>query len=144
EIYASGALMQFGMHAEVARRANVLGMGALVDLALEAGVRRFVHVGGYKIGEAGAFERHGITHDGPYDPATYAPYYRTLGAYEASKLEADHLVRDAARVRGLPLVSIHPGGVIGDSRSGETTQFVGFAPLVEAIYRGKLPAIPGG
>jgi hypothetical protein len=59
-------------------------------------------------------------------------------------MEADHLVRDAARTRGLPLARIHPGAVIGDSRTGETTQFFGFPPIVEAIWRGKLPMVPGG
>jgi len=78
-----------------------------------------------------------------FDAAAYDRLYRTIGAYEASKLESDHLVRDAARTRGLPLTRIHPGAVIGDSRTGETTQWFGFAPLVEAAWRGKLPAVPG-
>lgn len=136
DYYALGSVMQFGLDAEIARRTNVGGMAELVNLALSGAPRRFIHVGGFKIAETASNE--------PYLAERYAPLYRELGAYEASKVEADHLVRDAAARRGLPLVSIHPGGVIGDSRTGETTQFVGFSPLVEALYYGKLPAVPGG
>lgn len=145
DVFHAGAVMQFAMSEDVARRANVDGTQALVDLALEApNLRRFVLVGGYKVGDDASFRDVGIDPDAPYVSAAYAPLYRSLGAYEASKMEADHLVRDAARTRDLPVTRVHPGGVIGDSRTGETTQFVGFAPLVEALWFGKLPAVPGG
>ncbi|MBA3817327.1 MAG: alpha/beta fold hydrolase [Deltaproteobacteria bacterium] len=145
DFFHAGALMQFAMSEEVARRANVDGTQALVELALEApNLRRFVLIGGFKIGDDASFHEVGIDPDAPYVAAAYAPLYRSLGAYEASKMEADHLVRDAARTRDLPITRIHPGGVIGDARTGETTQFVGFAPLVEQLWFGKLPAVPGG
>lgn len=145
DVFHAGALMQFGMTEEVARRANVDGTRALIDLALAApALERFVHVSGFKIGDDVAFHELGLDPDGPFDPARYDRLYNKVGGYEASKLEADHLVRAAARERGLPLARVNPGAVIGDSRTGETTQFFGFAPIVEAIWRGKMPAVPGG
>ncbi len=150
DVFHAGALMQLGLGAAEARRANVDGTRALLELVLGArppgapALRRFVHVSGFKIGDDVAFGALGIDPEAAYDPAIYAPLYRRLGAYEASKMEADHLVRDAARTRGLPLTRIHPGAVIGDSRTGETTQLVGFAPIVEQLWRGKMPVIPGG
>jgi pimeloyl-ACP methyl ester carboxylesterase/nucleoside-diphosphate-sugar epimerase len=145
EVFHSGALMQFGMTEEIARRANVDGTQALVELALEMpALHRFVHVGGFKIGDDASFTAERIDPQGPYVRSAYDPLYRRIGGYEASKMEADHLVRDAARQRGLPVTRIHPGGVIGDARTGETTQFIGFAPIVEALWYGRLPMVPGG
>ncbi len=144
DFFHAGALMQFGMSEATARSANVEGTAALVELALESpNLRRFVHVGGFKIGDDASFTQAGLDAGGAYSPALYAPLYTSHGAYEASKMEADHLVRDAARMRGLPVTRIHPGAVIGDSRTGETTQFVGFSPLVESLWYGKLSAVPG-
>jgi pimeloyl-ACP methyl ester carboxylesterase/nucleoside-diphosphate-sugar epimerase len=146
DIYHLGAAMQFGMAPAVAQRANIDGLTALIALARELPqLRRLVYVGGFKNGsDDRGFLAHGIDPREPFDHARYAPLYRRLGAYEASKMAADHLVRAAARAHDLPLSRVHPGGVIGDSRTGETTQFVGFAQLVEQLWYGKLPAVPGG
>jgi pimeloyl-ACP methyl ester carboxylesterase/nucleoside-diphosphate-sugar epimerase len=145
DVFHVGALMQFGMTESVARPANVEGTRVLIELALASPeLRRFVLVSGFKIGDDRAFHELGLDPDAAFDPAAYDRIYAKIGGYEASKLEADHLVRDAARTRGLPVTRIHPGAVIGDSRTGETTQFFGFAPIVEQIYRGKMPAVPGG
>ena len=74
----------------------------------------------------------------------YTPLYRRLGGYEASKMETDHLVRMRRDARASRSRASIPARVIGDSRTGETTQFFGFAPIVEALWRGKMPAVPGG
>ncbi|HUS31316.1 MAG TPA: alpha/beta fold hydrolase [Kofleriaceae bacterium] len=145
DVFHAGALMKWRMARDVAKAANVDGTQAVVDLALASrALRRFVHVGGFKAATAEAWTSRGIAHDAPFDHALYEGLYNRLGGYEASKLAADHLVRDAARTRGLPLTQVHPGGVIGDSCTGETTQFFGFAPLVQDLWYGKLPAVPGG
>jgi thioester reductase-like protein/pimeloyl-ACP methyl ester carboxylesterase len=143
DVFHAGALMQFGMSRELARAANVHGTRALLELVATPALRRFVLVSGFKIGDDLAFHALGLDPDGAYDPARYDRAYTQVGAYEASKLEADHLVRDFARRRDVSLVRVHPGAVIGDSRTGETTQMFGFAPLVEAVWRGKLPMVPG-
>lgn len=148
DVFHTGAVMQFGLTREAARRANVDGTRALIDLVRARGpgepaLRRFVHVSGYKIGDDRAFRALGIDPDAAYDPALLAPHYARLGCYEASKMEADHLVRDAGR-RGLPVTRIHPATLIGDSRTGESTQLFGLAPVIEQLSRGALKAIPGG
>lgn len=144
DVFHAGALMQFGMTEAVARAANVAGTRALLELVATPALRTFVLVSGFKIGDDVEFRALGLDPDGAYDAAHYDPLYRRLGGYEASKLEADHLVRDFTRTRGIALARIHPGAVIGDARTGETTQLFGFAPLVDKLWRGKLPAIPGG
>lgn len=149
DVFHAGAVMQFGLSADVARRANVDGTRTLIELVLEraAGeppLRRFVHVSGFRIGDPRTRDEIGIDSNAVYEPARYARLYRRLGAYEASKLEADHLVRDAARRRGLPLTLIHPAAVIGDSQTGESTEIVGLAQVIEQLWRGAMAAIPGG
>lgn len=144
DVFHAGALMQFGMTEAVARPANVAGTRTLLELVQSPALRRFVQVSGFKIGDDVQFRELGIDPKAAFDPAIYSPLYARLGGYEASKMETDHLVRDTARRQGFALTRIHPGGVIGDSRTGETTQFFGFAPLVQALWRGKMPAVPGG
>jgi pimeloyl-ACP methyl ester carboxylesterase len=61
-----------------------------------------------------------------------------LGAYEASKVEADAAVRARARERGVPLSIANPASVIGPG------QFVGLASLVSDLWHGRLPVLPGG
>ena len=145
DIYHLGALMAFGADRDRSRAANVAATRAVLDLAADApGLRRLVHLSGFRLIGGHQHRHHGIDPDGPYRAADYDRLYRRLGAYEASKMEADHLVRDGAAARGIPLTIINPGGVIGDSRTGETVQSIGFAALVEMLYRGKMPAVPGG
>ncbi len=144
DVYHCGALMQFGMSAELGRAANVHGTRALLELVATPALRRFVLVSGFKIGDDVAFRELGLDPDGAYAAAAYDRLYKRIGVYEASKLETDHLVRDFARTRGISIARVHPGAVIGDSRTGETTQWFGFSPLVEKLWLGKLPAIPGG
>lgn len=145
DIYHLGALMAFGADRDQSRAANVAATRAVLDLATEApGLRRLVHLSGFRLVGGHQHRHHGIDPDGPYRAADYDRLYRRLGAYEASKMEADHLVRDRAAARAIPLTVINPGGVIGDSRTGETVQSIGFAALVEMLYRGKMPAVPGG
>src|SRR4029078_5726971 len=70
--------------------------------------------------------------------------YRRIGGDEASKIEAEHLLHDFTRTRSIALGRLHPRAGGRDARTGGTTQMFGFAPLVDKIWRGKLPAIPGG
>jgi nucleoside-diphosphate-sugar epimerase/pimeloyl-ACP methyl ester carboxylesterase len=144
DVFHAGAVMQFGMAGEVARAANVHGTRALLELVATPGLSRFVLVTGFKGGDDVAQRSLGLEPEGPYFAASYDSLYARIGSYEASKLECDHLVRDFARRRGISLTRIHPGVVIGDSHTGETTQLFGFAPLVEKLWRGKLPGVPGG
>jgi nucleoside-diphosphate-sugar epimerase/pimeloyl-ACP methyl ester carboxylesterase len=143
DVFHCAALMQFGMSEQVARAANVGGTRALLELVATPALRRFVLVTGFKGGDDRSLLGHGIDPEGPYDAARFDRLYRH-GVYEATKLETDHLVRDFARSRGISIARVHPGAVIGDSRTGETTQMFGFAQLVDKLWRGKLPAVPGG
>ncbi|WP_028927571.1 SDR family oxidoreductase [Pseudonocardia acaciae] len=128
DVYNLGARFAFGLTAAQARRTNVDGALEAVRWAARLPApRRFVHISGYRVGS---------NH-------TEAPDYRR-GAYEASKVEAHRAVLALTAELGLPVAVVNPSTVIGDSVTGETTQYIGLASLVRDLSRGKLPAVPGG
>lgn len=122
DVYNAAARYAFGLGVEEARAANVTGALNVLDwAAVLPGLRRLVHISGYRV-SAG---------DG-------RPDYAALGAYEASKAEGDFAVRERARESGVPLTVVNPSTVIGPG------QYLGLATLVEDLWNGRLPAVPGG
>ncbi|GGN09439.1 alpha/beta fold hydrolase [Streptomyces fuscichromogenes] len=123
DVYNTAARFAFGIAAAEARAVNVTGAVHVVEWA--AGLprlRRVVHISGYRMAAA---------HRRP-------PDYRRQGAYEASKQEGDAAVRAAARALGVPLSIANPSTVIGPG------QYLGLAEVVAGLWRGRLPALPGG
>ena len=134
-VYHLAARFVFGATREEARRANVGGTENVMRWAhaLPA-LDRFVFLGGYRMTahplaslDARAIDRH------------YA-----AGAYEGSKIEAYVRFRALADELGLAWTAVHPSGVIGDSRTGETTQITGLGETVERLFEGRMPALVGG
>lgn len=131
DVFNTAALYRFGASARQARAVNVTGALNVLDLAESLpGTRRLVHLSGYRV--AGR------------PPAAAGPDpYRRLGAYEASKAEGDAAVRLRAAEHGTPLTAVCPGTVIGHSETGEAGQYIGLSTLVERLWQGRLPAVPG-
>ncbi|WP_371634648.1 alpha/beta fold hydrolase [Streptomyces zaomyceticus] len=122
DVYNTAARFAFGLGLAEARATNVTGALHVLEWAATlSGLRRLVHISGYRVSAA----------DGPADPTG-------LGAYEASKSEADAAVRARARELGVPLTIANPSSVIGPG------QYIGLASFVEDLWRGRLPALPGG
>lgn len=122
DVYNTAARYSFGLSVPEARAANVTGALNVLDWAATLpGLRRVVHISGYRVSAAGA-----------------RPDYARLGAYEASKVEADQAVRTRAAELGLPLTIANPSSVIGPG------QYIGLAALVKDLWNGRLPALPGG
>ncbi|MEU9116041.1 alpha/beta fold hydrolase [Streptomyces sp. NPDC048483] len=122
DVYNTAARFAFGLGVEEARATNVTGALHVLEWAAALpGLRRLVHISGYRVSAS----------DGH-------PDYAELGAYEASKLEADRAVRARGRELEVPLTLVNPGTVIGPG------QYIGLATLVEHLWNGKLPALPGG
>ncbi|MFC4058368.1 alpha/beta fold hydrolase, partial [Planomonospora corallina] len=120
DVYNTAARFAFGLTVEEARSVNVTGALNVADwAATRPGLRRLVHVSGYRVGGG-------------------RPDYRREGAYEASKKEGDAAVRARAAELGVPLTVVNPATVIGPG------QFIGLAALVRDLWRGRLPALPGG
>ncbi|KRB72456.1 hypothetical protein ASE03_23380 [Kitasatospora sp. Root187] len=134
DIHNLAARFRFGLPQDEARTANRDGaVHVLRWAAARPATRRLVHLSGYRV--AG--------HPSPLPPAHAARLYRRLGAYEASKIEGDSAVRALAPELSVPLSVVSPSTVIGHSVTGEAGQYIGLAPLVEQLYRGRLPALAG-
>jgi nucleoside-diphosphate-sugar epimerase len=87
------------------RRLNVAALRLLLDAACEARVERLVHVS-----SLGVYE--GRDHHGTDE--TVPPAAHSLDAYTRSKTEAEALVLDYHRRRGLPAAIVRPGFIYGE------------------------------
>jgi 2-alkyl-3-oxoalkanoate reductase len=87
------------------RRLNVEALRLLLDAACDARVGRFVHVS-----SLGVYE--GRDHHGTDE--TVPPAANSLDAYTRSKTEAEALVQDYRRQRGLPAAIVRPGFIYGE------------------------------
>ncbi|WP_183098715.1 alpha/beta fold hydrolase [Nocardioides pelophilus] len=135
EIHNLAGAFRFGMSGAEAYRGNVVTARRIVGLAARlVGGPRLVHVSGYRVGSLGDLP----SISGPADAA-----YDRLGAYEASKIEADRVVQADAAATGVPLTIVNPSTVSGESATGESEQLIGMAANLRDLWRGKLPAIPG-
>ena len=138
DVFSLAGRFEFGLDERQARRANV---DAPLHLARWAagrpGLRRFVHVSGYRVG--GMLADDEVPLSGPAKRRLYAQ----LGGYEASKCEGDAILRAEATGSGLPLTLVNPSTVIGHATTGETSQYLGLASIIADLWRGKLPLVPG-
>ncbi|GGL11031.1 SDR family oxidoreductase [Planomonospora parontospora] len=120
DVYNAAGRFAFGLTVQEARSVNVTGALNVADwAAARPGLRRLVHVSGYRVSGA-------------------TPDYRREGPYEASKKEADAAVRARAVELDLPLTVVNPSTVIGPG------QFIGLASLVRDLWHRRLPVLPGG
>jgi len=81
----------------------------VVESCLRHGVRRLVHVSSltvldYATQDSGAVVR---------EDAPLEPFPEQRGAYTQAKLQAENIVREATRTRGLPAVILRPGQIFG-------------------------------
>ncbi|WP_405366022.1 alpha/beta fold hydrolase [Kitasatospora sp. NBC_00039] len=137
DVHNLAALYRFGLSRAEAHAANVDGALHALDWAAGlSGLRRLVHLSGYRVGR-GAAPRHPLP--APEADALYA----RLGAYEASKQLGDAAVRVTAARLGVPLTTVNPSSVIGHSVTGEAGQYIGPAELVRQLWHGRLPLLPG-
>ncbi|MGW5648034.1 alpha/beta fold hydrolase [Saccharopolyspora sp. NPDC003752] len=137
DVFNTAALYRFGLQREEARAVNVDGaLNVLRWAATRRGLRRLVHVSGYRVG----LDRQARY---PLPEAELAALYRDKGAYEGSKFEADAAVRVVAARLAVPLTVVNPSSVIGHSATGEAGQYIGLAELVRQLWTGRLAALPG-
>ncbi len=141
DVFHLAARFAFGLGAEEAHRANVGGtLEAARWARARPALRRFVYLGGYRM-LAPSVALHHASY--PMEEQERARFYRERGGYEASKHESFLALQHFAANSSLRMTGVHPSGVIGDARTGETTQLTGLAELVAQLFEGKLAALPG-
>jgi dihydroflavonol-4-reductase len=138
EVYNVAGAYAFGMTMEDARAANVVFAENVVTIAAGLpGLIRLVHVSGYRVGGQ---DPELI----PWADQRRKALYKKLGAYEASKVEGDAVVRARAHELSVPLTILNPSSVIGHSQTGESDPQLGLAEMLRDLWFGKLAALPGG
>jgi dihydroflavonol-4-reductase len=111
---------------------NVQLLGNVVDAAVEVGVPRFVFCS--TVGTIG------ISHDGPADETTPHNWRKLGGPYIEARLQAEELVLEAHRTRGLPAVVLNVGTTYGPNDLGPTPH----GKMVRAAAVGKVAAYVKG
>ena len=108
-------------------RSNVGGTGRALRLCEEAGIRTVHHVSTAYVAGLAA----GRATETPADGADGEPPAEPANVYEASKRQAEALVRAAADRGAIdPPTLMRPGIIVGDSATGLTTTFHGFYAFV--------------
>ena len=129
-IHHLAAAYDWGLERNSTHRVNVDASETLLQCAATLpNLQRFMWIGGYRVASIPA--------------SGETQLYKTLGAYEASKQIAHQRLIQKATALNLPWTALNPSSVIGDSRTGETTQFIGAAEIIQQLYAGKMTAIPG-
>ncbi len=97
------------------RRVNVEGTRNVMEAALEAGVSKVAHVSTLVVW--------GNTPDSPFDEESPVGTER-FTEYARSKHEGDEVVWELYRQKGLPVVVLYPGAVLGAEDPKATGQYV--------------------
>jgi predicted dehydrogenase/nucleoside-diphosphate-sugar epimerase len=106
-VYHVGAAMKGG--AAEFEQATVWGTRNVIDSCFAHGVRRLVYVSSMSVMDhAGHETGTAVNEDSPKEP-----YPMNRGTYTRTKLEAENMVLEAIRERGLPAVVIRPGQIFG-------------------------------
>jgi thioester reductase-like protein len=130
EVWHLAAVYDLAVPEHVARRVNVEGTRHVVAFCRDQpGLQRLQYVSTcYVSGRAG----------GRFTEDMLDVGQSFHNHYEATKFEAERLVRDAMAA-GLPATIYRPGIVVGDSRTGETQKFDGPYYYARFLRRQPLP-----
>ena len=107
---------------------NVRAPGVLVEVAMAAGVQRFVHVSSIDV--------HGLVVGDGVDET--APYSSEQDPYSRSKIAGERLIQQLIKDRRAPVTIVRPGLIYGPR---DTNSFARFARLVQ---QNKMPIIGSG
>jgi thioester reductase-like protein len=116
EVWHLAAVYDLSVPEGVARRVNVDGTANVLELCRHTpGLRRLQYVSTCYVSGR---------HPGPFPEDALDVGQTFCNHYEATKFEAEELVR-AAMARGLPATIYRPGIVVGDSTTGATQKYDG-------------------
>jgi dihydroflavonol-4-reductase len=107
------------------RQVNVDGVRNVMEAALETGVSKVVHVSSVVVYGQPAVSP--VTEDRPVGPVRFSEYART-------KYEGDLVAWALHAERGLPLVTVYPGAILGPNDPKATGQYI------QSLIRGRMPA----
>ncbi len=107
------------------RQVNVAGVRNVMEAALETGVSKVIHVSSVVV--YGKPTVSPVTEDVPPGPVRFSEYART-------KYEGDLVAWALHAERGLPLVLVYPGAILGPNDPKATGEYI------QSMVRGRMPA----
>ena len=137
EIFHIAALTELNGSKEDCRRVNLGGTEKMLELAQESlmkgHLKRFFYFSTAYV--AGSLQ----TYRSREDHLTEEPAHANF--YESSKYEAERKVREAMQ-SGLPVTIFRPSIVVGDSQTGEVSEFNVIYPFMKLFAHGILKRLP--
>ncbi len=124
-IHAAAAYSFWAPDRRLYREVNVDGVRNVMECALEAGVRKVVHVG--TVVAYGAAGRTVVNEQSPVGRAFFSEYART-------KQEGEAIAWRLRETRRLPLVVVMPGGVLGPGDPKASGSYI------RDLVQGRMPA----
>jgi len=124
-IHAAAAYSFWAPDRRIYREVNVDGARNVMECALEASVPKVVHVG--TVVAYGASGRTTVTEETPAGPVRFSEYART-------KQEGEEIAWRLRETRGLPLVVVMPGGVLGAGDPKASGSYI------RDLVQGRMPA----
>jgi len=117
---------QAGISRETYRAVNATAVGTVIEAAARGGARRVVHCS--TVGVHGDIERPPANEDAPIRPGDI---------YQVTKLEGEHIAREAGKRLGIEVVIVRPSGIYGpgDRR---------LLKLFRGVVRRRLPILGRG
>ena len=116
-VHCAARVGPWGPEAEY-KQVNVRGPEILVQVAMAAGVQRFVHVSSINV--------HGLVVGDGVDET--APYSGEQDPYSRSKIAGERVIQQLIKDRGAPVTIVRPGLIYGPR---DTNSFARFARLVK-------------
>ncbi|MFF2482429.1 alpha/beta fold hydrolase [Paenibacillus sp. NPDC058071] len=136
-IIHAGGPMNIELSLSEAEQSFLYPAKSLVQLAKDIhaakGLNHFIHV----VGFMSPYHEHNALSDLDHLLDNQPPY-------EKMKFLADSYIRKSLHSVGIPLSTVNPSVIVGDSFSGKTEQLGGLSILVDAVRRKLMPLVPGG
>lgn len=124
-VHAAAAYSFWNADRRVYREVNVTGTRNVMEAALEAGVSKVVHVSSLVV--YGKPASSPVTEETPVGPVRFSEYART-------KYEGEILAWRLHETRGLPLVVVYPGSILGPDDPKASGQYI------QNLIRRRMPA----
>jgi nucleoside-diphosphate-sugar epimerase len=131
-IVHTAAVVEFGLPEETYRTVNVDGTRHVLELAQARSTPLLFTSTAYVCGES----------DGVFTEDDFDRGRRFGNEYEASKFQAEALVREAA-ANGLPTIIARPSIIVGASTNGRVRDFANVYPIIRLLTDGKVRSLPG-
>ncbi|MBP1906505.1 nucleoside-diphosphate-sugar epimerase/pimeloyl-ACP methyl ester carboxylesterase [Paenibacillus turicensis] len=136
-IIHAGGPMDIGLSLSEAEQSFLYPARSLVQLAKDIdnakGLKHFIHLSGFM----SPYHEQNALSDMDHVLDKEPPY-------EKMKFLADSYIRKSLHAMNIPLSTVNPSVVVGNSFSGETEQLGGLSILIDAVRRNLMPLVPGG